>query len=389
MKTIQCLVVCALVCMLPVVNLKAQCAPGTGQSSITYDTTVVGVGRAPYHFVFPRFDPSVGTLVAVRLQSVATITYQFTLENLEYTPKNVRHRLTRFDELSGATLSSGVYNEYTTPWFGYYPVAANDNNPFAGPDAVHVGPVNIRNNDTMINNTYYNTAAYMGTGTVSFDYTTDAENTLSGGTLYDGSITDVLRFNITYVYCSANVLASGTIDLTAQNAGPMSALLRWNSKNESRASAYEVMMSADGTNFKTVATVPASGVYSNDIGHYTLKYDLSAPSQKLHFRIKQLTKDNKVAYTAVRPVLWGVKGNEFQVVADAGGSYINVQVPQGGGNWAVDLYNVNGQLLQKNNLSGTGSEMIPLKKKLQKGIYVVRVTNTATKELHVKKIFIQ
>ena len=182
------------------------------------------------------------------------------------------------------------------------------------------------------------------------------------------SISDVIKINVTYVYCSATLaLISNAINLTALPVGPLSALLKWNTSNESQAKSYEVMVSEDGITFTTAAILPASGVSVNDIGNYQFKYNLPSPANKLFFRIKQITKDNRASVSAIKPVSWSTKTNNIVFIPDPSGSYLNVQMPfSGGSSWQVTLFGINGQIIQTNYITASTATSLPIKQKLSK-----------------------
>jgi hypothetical protein len=375
---------------VPGALLKAQCSGALTSTLITYDSTVVGVGRAPYIFTFPKFDPALGTLTSVRVQSVVSIQYSFTLENLDYSPKTLRHRFYRYDDITSPAVSFSHSGEYESPNYTFSLVPAHDGVVGSGPDVVVAGPLAVITADTLVNRVLFNTAAFMGPGNVSFNYATDGDVNLTGSTGYFGSTTDVIKFNISYVYCSASALTSNTINLDAQNAGPLTAMIKWNTSNESRADSYEVMVSADGKNFNTAALIRADGNFTGNAGSYQYKYDLKAPVQLLYFRIKQINKDNKLELSAIKTVNWQTRGKDIHFVADQSGSSIRVSLPlAGGAGWNVDLFAANGQLLQRNQIRANLYESIAMKQKLQKGVYIIRAVNRSTKEIITQKLFIQ
>ena len=392
MKIQNCLAAVLMICCIHAGSVQAQCTGSYTTTLLTYDSTVNGFGNSPYNFTFPEFDPSLGTLIEVRIQSVISLNYNFTLENSVTTPTtNVRHRLYRLDDIYSSAFAAPISEEHESPNYGPYNLAANNGVAGSGPDFVSVGPLTVFNNDTVVNSVLTNTADFMGPGNVTFDYYSSPGTGFSGGApFYSNTITDVVKFNITYVYCNTLVLTSNSINLSAQSLGSNSALIKWNTSNESQAKSYEVMVSADGINFTTAAILPASGVSVNDIGNYQFKYDLPSPATKLFFRIKQVTKDNKVSVSAIRPVNWTTKATEIVFVPDPSGTYLSVQLPSSGSSsWQVALYSINGQIIQTNYITASTATSLPIKQKLSKGIYVVRATNTSTKESITQKLFIQ
>jgi hypothetical protein len=166
-------------------------------------------------------------------------------------------------------------------------------------------------------------------------------------------------------------------------------MIKWNTSNESRAKSYEVMVSEDGKNFQTAIIMDASGNFANDLGAYQFKYDFSSPAKHLYFRVKQITKDNKVSVTAIKPVSWVTPFNGTHFLPDPSGSFITVSLPASGGSpWSIALFGSNGQLLQNDQVKNTNTTL-SIKHKLQKGIYIIRATNTGTREVITQKISIK
>lgn len=213
MKTSNRLLTCIITCIVSTAEIDAQCTSGVTPTLLTYDSTVTGVGSAPYVFTFPQFDASLGTLMNVRIQSVVTLYYTFSLENTEVSSRDVEHYLNRVDRITSSVLPSQINNSYTSDPFGPYTLAGNDGVTGTGPDYVYVSNAPILLNDTVVNRVQYNTAAFLGTGTINFNYRTIPGSTTYGGVVgspIPPSITDIIKFNISYQYCPTLVLTSNS-----------------------------------------------------------------------------------------------------------------------------------------------------------------------------------
>src|SRR5687767_8432957 len=151
MKTSRCLLIGILLSVVPGASIKAQCSGAITPTLITYDSTVVGVGRAPYLFTFPKFNPALGTLTSVRIQSVVSIQYNFTLENLDYAPKTLRHRFFRYDDITSPSASFSHSGEFESPNYSFSMVPAHDGIVGSGPDVVASGPLAVITGDTLVN----------------------------------------------------------------------------------------------------------------------------------------------------------------------------------------------------------------------------------------------
>lgn len=389
MKTALKLMTCFLAGMLTNNISSAQCTPSSPTAVLTYDTTLIGAGVNDYNLTFPKFDPEMGTLIGIRLQSVVSVRYGFSLENQQPNPKSSRTRFFRNDDIMGSTLPLQLSNEFQSPYYGFYALAGDDGIVGSGPDFRRVGTFTAINNDTLINETRYNVANYLGPGSVAFHYITYTDDLTTSGTTIDGNMTDAIKFNISYVFCAANILAPEIIRISAENAGPLSAIIKWKTTNESKAKSYEVLVSSDGKNFTIAGHLPAAGNFTTDQGSYSYKYNFTTPADKLYFRVRQITTNNRVLISAVRPVAWHSKSRTISFIPDQFGSYLTVQLPVSGGEaWTVDLLGVNGQLIQQNKISNSVTNMLPIRQKLASGVYVVRATNISTSEMISKKILI-
>ena len=91
---------------------QAQC-DATSISTLSYDTVVNALGNSNYSFTFPQFDPTLGTLTEVKINTKVTLVYNFRLENGELNPvSNYRVKVFRDDEISSNALMSPLINSY-------------------------------------------------------------------------------------------------------------------------------------------------------------------------------------------------------------------------------------------------------------------------------------
>lgn len=186
----------------------AQCV--SPLESVTFDTTVTGAGNAYHTFTFPKFDASLGTLVEVVIRSEVTLRYRFELENREAVAiNNYRVRVVRDDEISGNTIPVPITHNYQRN-YGPYALAAYDGVPGSGSDYISLGPVYAMNHQ-VTQSTLYNTADYLGAGTVSMDYMASTYSIVFGSVNYNfnGTAEDTVRMTVTYRYCNTWFLAGG------------------------------------------------------------------------------------------------------------------------------------------------------------------------------------
>ena len=378
--------------LVTVIHLQAaaQCVVQT----TIYDTTVVGTGTQldpPYEFTLPKFDPSVGTLLDVRLVSIVTLSYSFTIENDDNASKTYGVRINREDMLSGP---DGFESDFShlSPKINYS-LAATDYVEGSGPDFFSQAPVFILNQDTAINEVLHNTADFMGVGDVSFSYSSDVGAAISGGlkATLKGDAQDAVRFMVIYTYCdNSNTLADDIRSFTAVRQNDI-INIRWLVANEQPGTTYELMKSVNGENYTTVKTFNAS-VQNNGSGEYAYQY-VPAPGEagKITFRIKQTASDGKSSYSELRIVdLADLKKSGLRLFPNPSRSgNVTIIFPQSG-SWQVELYNAQGQMLrrfQENN--NIFVSLASSQNKLQRGQYIVRVTNKKTNDLFTQRLIIE
>lgn len=167
----------------------------------------------PYNFTFPQFDGGLGTLLNVNLQASVTLSYEYSLENRNPGSSNSRVRINRYDEISSPSIPGLHYVFYdTTTAQVQYTLGGSDGIAGSGADYHYQPPVYLMNNTTIINETFSNTADYIGGGDVTFEYLSDVGSIISGNINVDvtAQAQDEITFSITYTYCDNIVMNSST-----------------------------------------------------------------------------------------------------------------------------------------------------------------------------------
>ncbi len=233
---------------------RAQCPPGFISTSMNSDTVVSGFGTDSYTFSFPQFNPVMGTLLEVRIETFVTLNFSFYAENGNPGPVIRNMRVIRSDDFSSPVLGvqSPVVNNAPNYNSGVFPMAATDGIYHSGPD-FHDLPV------TSVLNGYARTTAvsdissFSGTGTVSFDYNSSTFNSLTNGSSSNiemGNTTDdIIRFRLAYVFCSPVVLPSTIRNFTIRKISDEKALLSWLVSTDLPGKKYSIERSFDGMNF--------------------------------------------------------------------------------------------------------------------------------------------
>ena len=371
-------------------DLSAQCKDGESSKSISYDTVLSGGGNDAYSFSFPQFDPTLGTLVKVAIESEITVKYNYQLENTDANNILYRVRVNRTDDINCSALIAPLSKTQTKTLNSHF-LDRFDGILNFGPDYVSVGPVYAFNKSQINYNITDQVAGFLGIGMVNFDYasTTDSYPSGSSHYLYSTNATDSISVRLTYYYCAVNFLSSDirNFSATKQDAGIIQ--LNWYSPNDATGEKYEIQKSSDGRSFLSVQTI-VSG--SNAANRYAASYQLrDDDGMRLFFRIKHYELGGNITYTPVRIVTLSTKqAPVMKVYPTIVTDYVRVyfaNMPKD--DWRIRIVNLHGILMKQIVLSGANFVGIPVSGSLPAGFYIVQAENKRTHELQVAKINVQ
>jgi hypothetical protein len=387
MKRRERFVALAMLVLAPFFGI-AQCV---SPMQISYDTLVTGSGNDWYSFEFPKFDGKLGTLTEVHFTSVVTLKYQFELENKEPgTISNYRVRMVRMDDLMSTALQNPL-STTTQKTYGPYTLRGNNGVTGSGPDYMSVGPMYSMDHDT-IHNVVFNTADYLGSGTVMLDYASTTYSAVLGSVnnIFNGTADDTMHFTITYRYCPTSFLASDVSGFSAFKRED-NIILRWQTLNENPDRVYQIERSTDGKKFTTIGQLTAKAV-EDQVAQYQFTDAIAeGESGKVIFRLRQVEKDGTVKYSGLRIVDLGKKPqvglrvfpnpakNSVQIV------FNNTKK----GDWQVDIYGANGQLMDRSVYYNALLARINLTSKFSRGVYVIKALNKKTQEQYVERLMVQ
>lgn len=187
--------------------------------TVSYSNTVTGSGTTgtPYTFTFPKFDGSQGTLLQVNVTAILSLSFDYNVENRYNTdPVTFKLKVNRYDEITSSSLLDplGYGRVFPSPspssWYGNFELQPNDGVNGSGTDFNDPAAMALLNNATIINEDLSNTADFMGSGNVTFEYATTTGPTLNvSGTEFISMVQDKVTFRITYTYCDNIVMAPG------------------------------------------------------------------------------------------------------------------------------------------------------------------------------------
>lgn len=207
--------------------------------------------------------------------------------------------------------------------------------------------------------------------------------TLSGTVTYDNAGYEYYPVSATAIN---TILAVTGLKFTgSMNAGNV--VLQWSTLSETDMSYFELQRSTAGTNFTTITRINATG---NLAGHQYNYDDVNYPAtDKLYYRLKMVDKDNTAHFTDV--VLIKLTGQQpvFTIYPNPATNYINVYAKRLNGEYAVQLCDLSGKIIQssKITLQNAGLFRVPCKG-IPAGIYILNITDKVTSKQFAYKVSI-
>jgi hypothetical protein len=145
----------------------------------------------------------------------------------------------------------------------------------------------------------------------------------------------------------------------------------WTVANEINLLSYEVEKSIDGVTFNKIGSVAASA-----ISLYSL-LDAQVNNGNNYYRVKAISKNNAVQYSAIVNVKMGKDNNVITLVSNpVRNGNIQLQLEKADkGTYAVKLFNEMGQLVSSQSfVHAGGSASETLNVQCTKGIYQLNIT---------------
>jgi hypothetical protein len=149
-------------------------------------------------------------------------------------------------------------------------------------------------------------------------------------------------------------------------------VVQWNVENESGIQQYEIQKSADGINFSETGIVPA---LNKSAANYEWT-DEQAFEGNNYYRVRSVSRDGKINYTAIVKVLMGkITGNISVYPNPVADGFIHLQMSnQPAGVYKIKLTNSIGQVIIISKIihENNSTETIPVPR-LPKGVYHLEV----------------
>lgn len=370
-------------------QVNGQCTCSDGSAPLTrvetYEETFPN--NVPTGFNVPQFSPSLGTLVCVNARIYLTSVIRFRLENNASIPVNYTIRYVRFDSLAGPGINPEVTG-LVMKNYGPFPLAASNGVTGSGPDIV-VTPRDTVYNNVMYQATTSNVAPYLGSGSVTFYYSSGVPTYAVGNDHYTLELAPLnfLNFQLTYSYCPNAVLASNIKSFNAALIDNNNVSIKWTSLNESKNNLYEIQVSQDGKQFKSAGTTRAQSVDGSS-AKYAYQYHVDKPvNGKLYFRVRQTAGSG---YSEIKSVTFGEsQTDKLSLYPNPVVRNLMLEFEQPvNGDYQVVLSNQVGQVVYagKFKLNNSNTMQVLINDPPAPGIYYVRATNLSTNKSLTGKI---
>jgi hypothetical protein len=377
------LLLTGIAALTPSSTIKAQACTGV-LGKVTYDTTVTesysGTSSASGGFTYtvPKFNLALATLYAAEISStIITATVDPNIYNYSGSTGAPSLQLYRTDGVTATGLPNGS-NGYVTTGTPY----TGPNIPSPGNEIVPMN--NVITNMRLLNDSIADAtlSALEGTGNITFNYSNTSQALGNSGFFpLATTASDKVTFGVTYYYCQY-ILAINLVSFTAVRESPQTIHLAWTSANEEANRTYNVQVSADGTNFSDVGSVQSDPV--NTDASYGYNYPVSPTATgRLFFRLRMIDNNGAVTFSAICLVnLNGTATTAFSIYPNPATDFINLVLPGGNQSWNVDIIAADGNLVQRNVFTNTALGRVDFSRKLARGTYFVRATNTTSGEQH-------
>lgn len=223
------------------------------------------------------------------------------------------------------------------------------------------------------------TSAFANMFTVSKSNVSSFKMKLGGTSLQTTS--SVRQFSVYmqgFQYPNQITLPVKLVGFTANYNNP-NALLNWSTAQEHNFNYFMIERSTDGQNFSQVALVFGAGESDRKIDYSYNDKDLKGRGGILYYRLKQVDIDGKFSYSSVRIIRLGEEKTSVTLTTfpNPVATDLRITLPTSWQNKhiQIDLYNVNGQRVNGQDIANSSQTESISVASLQRGIYFVEVRN--------------
>lgn len=131
----------------------------------------------------------------------------------------------------------------------------------------------------------------------------------------------------------------------------------WMTLSEKNSSHFEIEYSEDAINFSKIALVPAKG-QSTEITRYQKNIPNTFDANNLYFRLKAIDQNNEFSYSPIIHLSFHFRSN-FKIGPNPShdGIFLIKQGIRSSASTSFEIYNANGELLEKNHLQNSQTEI--------------------------------
>ena len=162
-----------------------------------------------------------------------------------------------------------------------------------------------------------------------------------------------------------------------------SVVAEWKTEQEINSDKYEIQRSLNNGSFETVGTVYSKNSNSSVAQTYSFTDNSNNFSGVTLYRIKMIDKDNSFTYSPVKTIKGSAIQSEFTVYPNPTTGNAKVSVSHSTDASNVMVFDNSGRLVQRARILNGNSYDIT---NLQKGIYIIKVTDEKTGAGSVKKL---
>jgi hypothetical protein len=145
-------------------------------------------------------------------------------------------------------------------------------------------------------------------------------------------------------------------------------LLQWSTAQEQNTRDFAVQHSKDGSQWQTIATIPAAG---NSAGSRHYRYVHSTPAPKVnYYRIQQNDQDGRKGYSQIRAVVISATANSFELLSNpVNNKIMRLQVNAASGQ-TLQLLESDGRLIWTRQFT-SGMHAVNLER-VAAGVYILK-----------------
>jgi hypothetical protein len=174
-------------------------------------------------------------------------------------------------------------------------------------------------------------------------------------------------------YSQTIILPVSLVNFSASLTFNKDVKLDWQTTSEQNASEFIIERSADGTNFKSIGTLPAEG---NSVAIKNYSFIDGDPKLVNIYRLRIIDADGKMQYSKTILVKLGETTQTIKIFPNPVTDVLQLQTKMKG-NLSIRIYDVKGQLVKTVQAMNSGLYLSTTMDVdgLSKGIYHLEVTN--------------